>query len=199
MVLQGMIALIKRFSAATVKFSRCLLSMNSKFFKILNVLQQSQLCPARFRTKILRVMGVLVGRNSIISHGVFFGGKNVYIGDFVFINIGCFFDGSAPIRIEDYSRIGPYCRFLTGSHEYRASEIRRDPRDQTIGAPISVDLGCWIGMGSSIMPGVSIGRGVVVGASSLITKDVNNNSLVAGVPAKVIKELPTTLDGVKDA
>jgi maltose O-acetyltransferase len=82
--------------------------------------------------------------------------------------------------------IGPSVEFITGSHVIGASSRRAG-----IGTvkPIVINDGCWIGAGSRILGGVTIGSGAVVAAGSVVIRDVPENVLVAGVPAVVKKEL----------
>lgn len=113
------------------------------------------------------------------------------MGANTFVNIGGFIDGSAPVTLEDHVRVGPYVRILTGTHQYRHSVIRRDPRDGTVGRPVLVKRGCWIGMGCSILPGVTVAEGCVIAAGAVIVDDTEPNGLYGGVPAKRIRDLPT--------
>lgn len=103
-------------------------------------------------------------------------GKNVLInGGFTAMSFG-------GITIEDDVVIAPNVQLLTDNH---------DPYDRTIliCKPIVIKKGAWIGAGASILPGVTIGRYAIVGTSAVVTKDVPDYAVVAGVPAKVLKIL----------
>lgn len=168
--------------------------MNEKIFRLLNVIQQSQLISNKSRRIILRIMGIQVDSTAEISPMVFFGSSKITIGRFAFINVGCFLDGAGTIHVRDFARIGPYVRILTGTHEYRNSKIRRRTEDGLIAKPVIVEQGCWVGMGASILPGVTINEGCVIAAQALITRTTEANGLYGGVPAKRLKSLSTEED-----
>ncbi len=152
----------------------------------------------RLRTRILRLAGFRIGEKSmimgkprIIGGGNIF--KNLTIGPSAFINVDCFFDLAAPISIGENVSIGPQAMIITGTHHIgdernRCSDL--EPRGIVIGD------GVWLGARCIILPGISVGRGSVVAAGAVVTKDVPINTMVAGVPARVIKELPTTSNQV---
>lgn len=108
------------------------------------------------------------------------------------ITIGdrCFFNRDAYIRanttIGDEVRVGPFARFITDTHEIGPSERRAGAN---ITEPIHVGNGSWIGAGATILGGVTIGNGVIVAAGSMVVRDVPDNVLVAGVPARIVKYL----------
>jgi acetyltransferase-like isoleucine patch superfamily enzyme len=82
--------------------------------------------------------------------------------------------------------VGARVLFLTSGHEIGPSERRAGPVHSS---PITVEDGCWIGAGSILLPGVTIGRGSIVAAGSVVTKDVAPDTLVGGIPARPIREL----------
>ena len=92
----------------------------------------------------------------------------------------------ASITVGDNVFIGPSCGFYTASHP-----LQYHPRNKGMekAAPIVIGDNCWFGANVSVMQGVTIEAGCVIGAGSVITKDVPENSLVAGVPAKVMKSI----------
>ena len=92
----------------------------------------------------------------------------------------------ASITIGNHVFIGPYCGFYTASHplDYQS---RNQGLEKAL--PIHVGDNCWFGANVSVMPGVTIGNGCVIAAGSVVTKDVEDNSLVAGVPAQIIKKI----------
>lgn len=78
------------------------------------------------------------------------------------------------------------CRFITGTH------LIEDPSRRAgryIAEPINIGNGCWIGAGVTILPGVTIGDGTVIGAGAVVTSNCENNSIYAGVPAKLIRRI----------
>ncbi|GGZ02039.1 acyltransferase [Novosphingobium colocasiae] len=92
----------------------------------------------------------------------------------------------AAITIGAGCDIGPDCLILTGSHEIGERGARAG---QTTTSAVVIGDGCWIGARSTILPGVSIGAGSVIAAGSVVTSDVAENTLVGGVPARLIRAL----------
>lgn len=109
-------------------------------------------------------------------------GKNLIIGKDVFINSGCKFQDQGGITIEDGALIGHNVVLATLNH-------RLDPehRADLIPAAIHIGKNVWIGANATVLAGVTIGDGAVVAAGAVVTKDVPENTVVGGVPAKVIK------------
>lgn len=91
------------------------------------------------------------------------------------------------ITIGDYVSFGHDVMLLTGYHDYLKKGKER--QDSIESAPITIKNGAWIASGSIILPGVTIGENSVVGAGSVVTKNVLDNELWAGVPAKFIKNI----------
>lgn len=119
-------------------------------------------------------------------------GCNVSIGDGSFVNHGAYLMDGAPITIGRHVFIGPNFGAYTAQHPLVARE-----RNQGIerALPITIEDDCWIGGDVKVMPGVTIGRGSVVGAGSVVTKDVPEGVVAMGVPAKVVRPI-TDVDRV---
>lgn len=113
-------------------------------------------------------------------------GYNISVGDNFFANFDCVFLDAAPIRIGNNCMIGPKTCIYAIGHPLDPAERRRG-----IGLPDPVTVGndVWIGGGVTILPGVTIGDGSVIGAGSVVTHDVPPHTLVAGNPARIIREL----------
>ena len=111
-------------------------------------------------------------------------GKNLKIGKRVFINAGCQFQDQGGIEIGDDVLIGPQTIIATLNHD-------PDPEKRGGMFPKRVKIGnkVWLGARVTICPGVTIGEGAIVGAGAVVTKDVPPRTVVAGAPAKIIKEL----------
>ena len=108
-------------------------------------------------------------------------GKNIRVGKNVFINHCCEFMDRGGITLEDDVLIGPKVNLVTINHP-----IEPHRRRSTFCAPIVIKRNAWIGVGASVMPGVTIGENAVVAANVVVTKDVAANTIVGGIPAKVI-------------
>ncbi len=111
-------------------------------------------------------------------------GRFINIGRNVFINHGCSFLDLGGITIEDDVLIGPNVQLITENHPIKPSE--RKALDLK---SILIKRNVWIGAGAIILPGVTVGENSVVAAGLVVTKDVPMNTVVGGVPARVIKEL----------
>lgn len=111
-------------------------------------------------------------------------GENITIGKNVFVNHACTFMDRGGITLEDNVLIGPKVNLITTNHPLDPHQ-----RNATISHPILIKKGAWIGAGATILPGITIGENSVVAAGAVVSKDVPDNTIVGGVPAKVIKLL----------
>lgn len=112
-------------------------------------------------------------------------GLNITVGRRVHIGYECMFTGHAPIDIADDVMIANKTNLVTSGHPVPPDQRR----DYLTGAPITIEANVWIGTAATILPGVTIGAGSVVAAGAVVTHDVPPATLVAGVPATVIREL----------
>lgn len=148
------------------------------------------------RQKILKELLGHIGEGSEIYPYVQFDyGCNTYIGDNCFINFNCVFLDCAEIRIGNNVFIGPNVSLLTPIHPLLAKErnIRID-EDGTrymieSAAPITIEDNVWLGGGVTITPGVTIGHDSVIGAGSVVTKDIPPGVVAVGVPCRVIRQI----------
>ena len=111
-------------------------------------------------------------------------GRNIRVGKNVFINYCCTFMDRGGIILEDNVLIGPKVNLITINHPLEPSK-----RHSTISKPIVIKENAWIGAGATVMPGVTIGKNSVIAAASVVTKDVPEYVVVAGIPAKVLKSI----------
>lgn len=111
-------------------------------------------------------------------------GRFINIGKNVFINHGCSFLDLGGITIEDDVLIGPNVQLITENHPIQPAE--RKALDLK---SILIKRNAWVGAGAIILPGVTVGENSVVAAGAVVTKDVPDNTVVAGFPAKVVKIL----------
>lgn len=113
-------------------------------------------------------------------------GKNLSVGKNVFINSGCRFQDQGGITIGDGSLIGHNVVLATLNHDIDPSK-----RSTMHPAPIVIGKNAWIGANVTVIPGVTIGDGAIIAAGAVVTRNVSSNTIVAGVPAKVIKKIKT--------
>lgn len=111
-------------------------------------------------------------------------GKNLSIGKNVFINFDCTFLALGGITIEDNVLIGPKVSLLSEGHPLNPSE-----RQSLVPGKIHIKRNAWIGANAIILPGVTLGENAVVAAGAVVSKDVADNTVVGGVPAKIIKKI----------
>jgi maltose O-acetyltransferase len=145
----------------------------------------------RLRTLVLRSIGFSIGNGTQFwDTPAILGNGNIYqrlvIGEDCLISIACFIDLASKITLGDRVGVGPHCMLLTGDHDYGDDQNRVG---QLAPLPIHVGDGTWLGARSLILPGVTIGKGAVIAAGAIVTKDVPPNTVVAGIPAKVIRYL----------
>lgn len=114
-------------------------------------------------------------------------GKFTRIGKNVFINHDCSFLDLGGITIEDEVMIGPQVKITSENHPLDP-KIRR----QLILGQVHIKRNAWIGAGATILPGVTVGENAIVAAGAVVNKDVPDNAIVGGIPAKVIKMIDQT-------
>lgn len=141
------------------------------------------------KSKILQFANIQIGENvSICSQTWIYGNGEIKIGSSTWLSQGIVFltHKEAPITIGNFCDIGPFVKFITGGHEIATSKRRAG---LGFSKPITVEDGCWIGAGTTILHGVHIGAGSVIAAGSVVVKNVPANTLFAGVPAKLVRHL----------
>ena len=111
-------------------------------------------------------------------------GKNIHLGSNVFINSGCRFQDQGGIYIGDNALIGHNVVLATLNHEENPAK-----RGNLIPSPIKIGNDVWIGSNVTVLAGVSIGDGAIVAAGAVVTKDVAENTVVAGVPARYMRDI----------
>jgi acetyltransferase-like isoleucine patch superfamily enzyme len=111
-------------------------------------------------------------------------GENINIGKNVFVNHACTFMDRGGITLEDNVLIGPKVNLITTNHPINPAERRA-----TISLPIVIKKGAWIGVGATILAGVTIGENSIVAAGAIVTKDVPDNTIAGGIPAKILKTI----------
>lgn len=137
--------------------------------------------------EVRRILGKIIGQEvdeSVTLLPPFYVdyGKHIEIGKGCFIQQCCTFFGRGGITLGENVLVGPKVNIITINHD-------PDPenRSATYGRPVVIGDNVWIGVNSTILPGVSIGCGAIIGANSVVTKDVPPMTVVAGNPARIIK------------
>jgi maltose O-acetyltransferase len=139
------------------------------------------------RQTILQQLVGQIGRNSIIEPPFYcVYGQNIHIGDHVFLNVLCTILDCNEVRIGHHVMIGPNVQIYTAAHVLEA-EARIQGWEVAKG--IVIEDNVWLGGGAILLPGVRIGRNAVVGAGAVVSRDVTANTVVAGNPARVIREI----------
>lgn len=110
-------------------------------------------------------------------------GYNVFLGEGVFMNYGCVLLDVCTIHIGDFTQIGPGVQLYTADHPRDAAQRRAGVE---FGRPIKIGANVWIGGHAIILPGVTIGDDAIIGAGSVVARDVTAGARVAGNPARVI-------------
>jgi len=151
-----------------------------------NAVSGMWLLPDMTRAKLLRLWGMEIGDGARISSGCFFGGADVKIGSWTYLNQGVHVDNNGRVEIGDFCTIGMNVLLATSHHQLGPSHRRAGPID---GRPVTIGDGCWIGGNVSIMPGVTVGPGCVVAAGSVVTGDCEPDCLYAGAPAELKRRL----------
>lgn len=113
-------------------------------------------------------------------------GDNIHVGEHFYANFNTTMLDVCEIRIGKNAMIGPNCQLLTPLHPLNAQERIAGLE---YGAPITIGDNVWLGGGVTILPGVTLGDNVVVGAGSVVTKSFGDNVLIAGNPARIIKNI----------
>lgn len=111
-------------------------------------------------------------------------GKLTRVGKEVFINFGCTFLDQGGITLEDGVLIGPEVKIITENHPEEPAL-----RHKLLVKPVVLRRNAWIGAGAIILPGVTVGENAIVAAGAVVSKDVPDNAIVAGVPAKFIRNI----------
>lgn len=113
-------------------------------------------------------------------------GTNIKFGKGCFLNFDCVILDVAPVEIGDNFMAATKVQLVTATHPIDAAQRTSGLE---YGKPIKIGNNCWLGAGAIVLPGVTIGHNVVVGAGAVVTKDVPDNVVVAGNPARIIRHL----------
>ncbi len=146
--------------------------------------------PLRFlkRQKMMKKMFADVGENTYIESPFYanWGGRYVHLGKNVYMNFGVTLVDDTHIYIGDYTMFGPNVTVATAGHPI-LPELRE--KAYQYNAPVHIGKNCWIGTGAIILPGVTIGDDTVIGAGSVVTKDIPMGVVAVGNPCRVLREI----------
>lgn len=157
-------------------FLKYLPPTNNQYFSILR----------KFRSSVGNILFDQCGKNINIEHGANFGtGKGISIGDNSGIGVNCSVRG--PLIMGTDIMMGPDVIILTSNHNFSA--LKTPMRNQGYQPKKQVCIGddVWIGTRVIILPGINIGRGAIIGAGAVVTKDVPDYAIVGGNPAKILR------------
>ncbi len=140
------------------------------------------------RNQLLKQMFAEIGENCYIEPPFHanFGGKHVHFGKNVYANFNLTMVDDGHIYVGDYTMFAPGVIVATAGHPI-LPELRETVYQYNM--PVHIGKNCWIGAGAIILPGVTIGDQVVVGAGSVVTKDLPSNVVAVGNPCRVVREI----------
>src|SRR5881275_1605626 len=141
--------------------------------------------PAEIRNLLSQITGSEIDESVAVFTPLYINyGKNTKIGKNVLINFDCVFLDLGGITIEDNVLIAPKVSLLSEGHPVSPNE-----RQSLVPGHIHIKKNAWIGAGATILPGVTVGENAVVAAGAVVSRDVPANTIVGGVPAKIIKSV----------
>ncbi|MFV7235120.1 MULTISPECIES: sugar O-acetyltransferase [Flavobacterium] len=153
--------------------------------KKLLVQMNNSLSPTEIRDLLSQILDSEIDESTMVFTPLYINyGKHTKIGKNVFINFDCVFLDLGGITIEDNVLIAPKVSLLSEGHP-----ISPDDRHSLVPKPIYIKKNAWIGANATILPGVTIGENAIVAAGAVVSKDVPDNSIVGGIPAKFIKSI----------
>ncbi len=114
------------------------------------------------------------------------GGKHVHFGKNIYCNFGLTMVDDTHIYVGDYTMFGPNVTIATAGHPI-LPELRE--KAYQYNAPVHIGKNCWLGAGVIVLPGITIGDNTVVGAGSVVTKDLPSNVIAVGNPCRVLREI----------
>ncbi len=140
------------------------------------------------RRQLMKEMFAEIGDDCYIEPPFFanWGGRHVHIGHHVYFNFSATLVDDTHIYIGDYTMLAPNVTIATAGHPI-LPELRECAIQYNM--PVHIGKNCWIGAGAIILPGVTVGDGTVIGAGSVVTKDIPKNVVAVGNPCRVVREI----------
>ena len=151
----------------------------------------------RLRALLYRALGIRVGPGTLFAGPLTLGGspgfhQRLGFGADCFVNSHVYIDTGAPVTVGSGVSLGHHVVIVTTDHSVGPPQFRAGARKPV---PVTIGDGVWIAAGVMLLPGVTVGAGAIVAAGAVVTRDVPPNTLVGGVPARVIRSLE---DGCKE-
>lgn len=150
------------------------------------LIQMNNSCnPDEIRMMLSQITNTEIDENTTVFTPLYINyGKHLSIGKNVFINFDCTFLALGGITIEDNVLIAPKVSLLSEGHP-----VATNQRQSLVPGPIHIKKNAWIGANATILPGVTIGENAIVAAGAVVSKNVPDNTIVGGIPAKFIKTI----------
>lgn len=137
--------------------------------------------------KLLKKILGKIGKNCCVNAPFFVDyGCLTHVGDYFFANRNCQIQDGGGVTFGDHVFIGPNCTFTTAEH---ALDPAQRIAGMEVAMPVKVGSGVWFGAGCTVLAGVTIGDHAVIGAGSVVTRDIPANVIAAGVPCRVIRTI----------
>lgn len=169
-------------------FEKELTDIKDRTYGLVSELSRASHFDTEFVMSLVRKIVAKIGQDSYIVPPFRCDyGDHVFIGNNTYINYNCCFLDSAKVTIGDYVYMGPNCNIFTPCHPIHY-ELRKEKVTE-YALPVTVGSHSWIGGDVVITPGVTIGENCVIGAGSVVTKDIPDNSIAVGNPCKVIRQI----------
>lgn len=169
-------------------FEKELTDIKDKTYGLVSELSRASHFDTEYVMSLVRKIVAKIGQDSYIVPPFRCDyGDHVFIGNNTYINYNCCFLDSAKVTIGDYVYMGPNCNIFTPCHPIH-HELRKEKVTE-YALPVTVGSHSWIGGDVVITPGVTIGENCVIGAGSVVTKDIPDNSIAVGNPCKVIRQV----------
>ena len=169
-------------------FEQELTDIKDRTYGLVSELSRVSHFDTEFVMSLVRKIVAKIGQDSYIVPPIRCDyGDHVFIGNNTYINYNCCFLDSAKVTIGDYVYMGPNCNIFTPCHPIH-HELRKEKVTE-YALPVTVGSHSWIGGDVVITPGVTIGENCVIGAGSVVTKDIPDNSIAVGNPCKVIRQV----------
>ena len=166
-----------------------LMAMQSQKLELLYDYNMTRPSQMERRIEILRGLLAEMGEGSYIepSFRANWGGRFMHLGKHVYINMNLTLVDDDHIYIGDNSMFGPNVTVITGTHPVSPELRGENPLQYNL--PVHIGTNCWIAAGVTILPGVTIGDNTVIGAGSVVTRDIPANVVAMGTPCRVIRKI----------